>query len=47
MTSTFPTLGTWLSRWHHLYTEVPMPADGVDDSAVTPLPRPSQLTTAA
>lgn len=47
MTSTFPSTGTWLSRWSSLYTEVP-------DAQATPqhdekpaLPRTSQFTTAA
>lgn len=40
-------MGTWFSRWHHLYTQAPTPVAAADDSTVTPLPRPSQLTTAA
>lgn len=47
MTSTFPSTGTWLSRWSSLYTAVPeaLPTTQQDEQAA--LPRISQFTTAA
>jgi len=43
-TSTFPTNGTWLSRWHQIYTAAPATPERVD-VPVTVLPQ--NLTTAA
>ena len=38
-------LGTWFTRWHHVYATEPVPAA---TTTVTPtLPRPSALTIAA
>lgn len=45
--SLFPTSGTWLSRWYHLYTEVPAVLDVEDAPSVTALPRAAGWTTAA
>lgn len=47
MNHTFPTNGTWMSRWHHLYTEVPANAITVTEQPVTVLPQPTDFTTAA
>lgn len=42
-------MGTWFSRWHHVYTAAPAAiASGIDADVLThQLPRPSALTTAA
>jgi hypothetical protein len=40
-------LGTWFSRWHHLYTERPVPTATVTGAVTALLPRPSVFTTAA
>lgn len=45
-TSTFPTNGTWLSRWHRIYTAAPVTSDRAD-VPVTVLPQPTRFTTAA
>lgn len=47
MTSTFPTHGTWFSRWHQIYRQPPAAPDSTTPSTASALPRTSQFTTAA
>jgi len=40
-------MGTWFSRWHHLYTAAPAASLADVDATTHVLPRPSTLSTAA
>lgn len=40
-------LGTWFSRWHHVYADVPAPTVTLGSIDVTALPRPATFTIAA
>lgn len=40
-------LGTWFSRWHHVYSAAPATPAMADDARTPALPRRANLTTAA